>query len=552
MTKPKQANSLVMQATILATATIVSRIIGMVYNIPLVNILGDLGSGYYGAAQTIYALVLIVAALSIPAAVSKIISERLMLKEYKNAQRIFKCSMIYVAIVGGVCAIATFILAPYIVKGSTNAVLSLRVLTPTIFLSSILSVYRGYFQAYGDMVPTSMSQIVEQIFNAIFSIGATLLFIHLAMQMGNAEESAKYGAAGGTLGTGIAVIAGLIYVMYIYQKRKPEIRRNITSDTTKELLRYRTILKILFIIVSPMILSACIYNINVSVDMIIYLNIMESKGFSQDITNALYGVYNRKYMVLANVPIGMAAAVASAIIPGISGAYGTGNKADCNHKINQAMQLTMVLCLPSAVGLLVLAKPVVDLIYFGSIPETYYLLMLGGLSIVLYGISSVTNGVLQGIGKVNIPVINAVVALVLHLCVLVPLLYLTDLGIYTLIIATVVYAVFMVFLNQRAVSRYLGCKLDKRAVFFVPILSSIVMGIVAYVVYYVALKITEYLGMSYRFANAIGVLCAVLLAVFSYFALMMKIGGYTREHLEAFPKGNIVANLATKMHIIKE
>ena len=194
----KLSKNFAMQAVILAAASIISKLIGMLYNIPFVNILSPEGNGYYGTAQTIYALVLLITTFSIPAAVSKIMVERIERGEYRNVKRIFKGSMLYVLVVGGLAALFTYVFAPVLVKETSNAVLSLRILAPTIFLSGFLSVYRGYYQAYGNMVPTSISQIVEQIFNAIFSIGMAILFIHLAASSGREDRVAEYGAAGGT------------------------------------------------------------------------------------------------------------------------------------------------------------------------------------------------------------------------------------------------------------------------------------------------------------------------------------------------------------------
>ena len=204
--KKKIATNFAMQATILAAASIISKLIGMLYNIPFANMLGSIGNGYYGRAQTIYAFILLIATFSIPAAVSKIMAEYIEKGEYKNVKRIFNGAMIYVLVVGGIAALFTYFAAPVLV--TENTVPALRVLAPTVFLSGFLSVYRGYFQAYGNMVPTSVSQIVEQIFNAVFSIGAAVLFMRIAtIQHQNADI---YGAAGGTLGTGIAALAGLI------------------------------------------------------------------------------------------------------------------------------------------------------------------------------------------------------------------------------------------------------------------------------------------------------------------------------------------------------
>lgn len=147
------------QAAVLAGAGILSRVIGLLYRSPLFQIIGDEGNGYYGTAYAIYSMILMIATYSIPTAVSKIISGKLALGEYRNARRVFKCAFIYVVSAGLVAGILTFAFAPVLVKEQPNAILSLQILAPTIFLSGFLAIYRGYLQAYKTMIPTSISQI---------------------------------------------------------------------------------------------------------------------------------------------------------------------------------------------------------------------------------------------------------------------------------------------------------------------------------------------------------------------------------------------------------
>lgn len=547
----KISGNFAMQATILAVASIVSKLIGMLYNIPFANILSTEGNGYYGAAQTVYALVLLIATFSIPAAVSKIMAERIEKGEYRNVKRIFNGAMLYVLVVGGIAAIFTYVCAPLFV--TKNAVLSLRILAPTIFLSGFLSVYRGYFQAYGNMVPTSISQIVEQIFNAVVSIVAALVFMQWAEAMGYGGETAKYGAAGGTVGTGIAVVAGLCYMFFLFRSEKKELREKMLKDTTASLMSYKEVVKLLLLIATPIIFSSFIYNVNVTLDMTIYQKMLEHMGMSGEVIDGQYGLYSRMYLVLANVPIAMAAAVASAVIPSVSSAYAADNKAECNRKISQSMQLTMVLTVPCAVGFAVLGKPIVRLVYYSlSVEDTHtvaVLLLLGGVSIILYGISSVLNGVLQGIGKVNVPVMSSAVALVLHVFLLVPLIGVVKLGIYSLILATAFYAVIVVFINYHYIKKYLDFKLEWRQTVWLPVASSIIMGIVAILVYKGLNLVLRYIAGAY-ISNAIAALTAIVLAACVYFISMIKIGGYTKEMLLAFPKGALLARIAEKLHLI--
>ncbi|MCM1178854.1 MAG: polysaccharide biosynthesis protein [Clostridium sp.] len=552
--KRKIGMNFALQATILAVASIVSKLIGMIYNIPFANILKEEGNGYYGRAQTIYALILLIATFSIPVAISKIMAERIEKGEYRNVRRIFRGSMVYVLIVGGIAAIITYVFAPYMVKEVQNAVLSLRMLAPTVFLSGFLSVYRGYYQAYGNMVPTSISQIVEQIFNAVVSIAAALALIKWAAANGMTDsEIARYGAAGGTIGTGVAVLAGLVYMMFLFHSERKELDERIKADTTSELLSYRQVIKLLLMIATPIIFSSFIYNVNVTLDMKVFDWLFAKTGADEAVISAQYALYNRYYMVLANVPIAMAAAVASAIIPRVSSSYSEGNVTECNRRIQQSLELAATLTMPCAVGFAVLAKPIVRLIYYNlskdSTDTVAILLISGGLSIVLYGISSVLNGVLQGIGKVNIPVISAASALVLHVFLLIPLLLFTDLGVYSLIFATLLYVVIIIVINIRAVRNTLGFKMQWKSAVWVPLGSSFVMGVVAVIVYMGCHALCIYV-MGQRMANAVAVAIAIIVAALSYFIAIIKFGGYTKERLEAFPKGAALAKIAAKFHLL--
>lgn len=547
--KKKTATNFAMQATILAIASIVSKLIGMLYNIPFANMLGPVGNGYYGRAQTIYAFILLIATFSIPSAVSKIMAEYIQKDEYKNVNRIFKGSMLYVLVVGGFAALFTYFAAPLLV--TENAVPALRILAPTVFISGFLSVYRGYFQAYGNMVPTSVSQIVEQVFNAVFSIGAAVIFIKIATAKG--QNTDIYGAAGGTLGTGIAAIAGLIYIVFLFQRRKKELTASIKSDTSDSVMSYKEVIRLLLMIATPIILSSAIYNINVPLDMTIHDKILYAIGTNKELVDGQYGLYSRYYLVLANVPIAMAAAIASAVIPGISGAYATGNKAECNRKITQSMQLAMTLTVPCAFGFAVLGRQIVALVYYrlntADNHTVAYLLLFGGISIVIYGISSVLNGVLQGIGKVNVPVISSLTALVLHILVLVPMLLL-GFGTYSLIAATAFYAIVVVYMNYRCVKKELDYHIDWKTILWVPVGAAAIMGAAAYISYKLLFMLLCMFTGKF-ISNAIAVLLAIIIAAMVYFISTIKIGGYTKEMLLAFPKGALLVKIASKLHLIQ-
>ena len=170
---------MLVQGGILASAGLICSVIGLLYRGPLTGIIGDEGNGYYSSAYNIYNIVLLISSYSIPSAMSKIISQKLAVHEYRNAQRIFHCAIIYVCIMGGIGSLFVFFGAPLFLDGYSIPVV--RVFAPIIFIFGPLGVLRGYFQAHRTMIPTSASQLVEQILNAIVSVGGAYLLVRLAV-----------------------------------------------------------------------------------------------------------------------------------------------------------------------------------------------------------------------------------------------------------------------------------------------------------------------------------------------------------------------------------
>ena len=553
MGKKKRTNNFAMQATILAAASIVSKLIGMIYNIPFANLLEEEGNGYYGKAQTVYYLILLIATFSIPQAVSKIMAEKIEKGEYRNVKRIFDVSMLYVLIVGLIAAGITFFGAPQFV--SPSAVLSLRVLAPTLFLSGFASVYRGYYQAYGNMVPTSVSQVIEQIFNAFFSIAMAVLFMNIAVSIGKADCRQMYGAAGGTVGTGAGVLSGLIYMAIIYNRDKSELRERMNSDTTGSIMTYKEAFKTLLMIATPIIFSSFIYNVNGTLDMKLHEAIMKSHGYTEQYYSAQYGLYSRYYLVLANIPIAMASAVSSTVIPRVSANHAAGDIAGCRKSISKALQLTMVLTIPCAIGFMTLGRPIISLLYprltEKSVQTAAELLLFGGVSIIFYGFSSVLNGVLQGVGRVNFPVVSASVALVFHIILLYILLEYTDLGTLSFIAATLLYVLIIVGMNYWNIKKHLQYSIDWKNVIVMPLVSAVIMGVVALSVYFIFTFILSNAFGEY-IRSGIAVIAAIIIAAITYFVSLLRFGGYTEEMLLAFPKGAAVARMAKKFHIIQE
>lgn len=539
----KKQNSFLKQAAILGAAGIIVRIIGMLYRSPLTAIISDEGNGYYGAAYNIYTIILLISSYSIPLAISKIISAKLALHEYKNAHRVFICAMWYVVIIGTTASLFTWFAADLLVEG--NSVPALRVLAPTILFSGILGVLRGYFQAHGSMLQTSVSQIMEQLINAIISIWAAWFLTHSYIGTENAALIPIEGAAGGALGTGAGVLAGLLFMAFVYLLNRSFISKRLERDHSSSLQSYKTIFKTILLMVTPVIFSTFIYNSITAIDSTLYYKItMYMKHWTEEQSAVQYGVFSGKYTVIINIPIALASSISSAMIPSVSASYETDDFTATRLRISEAIRFTMLLAIPATVGIGVLAYPIMALLF--PQPETIVLasdlLRIGCICVIFYALSTVTNAVLQGIGKVNIPMRNAAIALVAHLAVLIPLLVYTELDLYALLIGTVTYSLSMCILNDLSVRKYLGFRLDIKKSFLLPALSATIMGIATWGSYYLA----RIAGAG----NVTSLAVSVPLSVIVYFMAILATKAITEDELSRFPKGGLLVKISKKLHLL--
>lgn len=545
----KKSNSFVKQAGILAAAGIICRFIGLLYRSPLTHIIGETGNGYYAPAYRIYQMILLISSYSIPAAISKVISQRLAIHQYKNAQKIFRCSVLYVVVVGGIASLFAFFAADILIPG--KAAMVLRTLAPTIFFSGLLGVLRGYFQANKTMVQTSVSQIIEQILNAAVSMGAAYLLMRIFAQEDELQRAA-WGAVGSALGTGVGVLVALIFMLLVYQMNKSIIRRRISQDRSSELLSNGEIFKIIIFMVTPVLLSTFAYNASAFINQSLFLGIMDSVHKVEELEILrVNGIYDTEAVTLSNIPIAIASAMASAILPSISGSFETKNIKEVNRKIETAIRTIMFIAIPAAVGMAVLARPIVWLLFntnADSITLGGHLLSALGASIVFYSLSTLSNSILQAVGKAAKPVTNALIALAVQTAAAALLLAFTNLGIYSLAIAVTVYSFLMCLLNGISVKKATGYRQEIVKTFLLPLWASIIMGIAAAAVYHGLLFV---LPQGYA-GSAVSLMVAVVVGVLVYFVMALKLGVMNKKELREIPGGSILVKIAVKMHLMKK
>lgn len=547
-TRKRKGANFVVQGGILAMAGIIVRLIGILYRVPLTNTIGDEGMGYYSIAFNVYNIVLILSSYSMPLAVSKMVATRLAVGQYKNSVRVLKTALFYGTVVGALGCGVTWFLADYFAAELFKAPLAayaLRTLAPTIWIMAYLGVMRGYFQGQGTMVPTAVSQILEQIIHAavsvvaafyLFQMGAKASLIH-----GEAGYAEAYGAAGGTLGTGMGALTALIFVLALFIISRPALSRKLRRDKSGSRESYRALTGIFICTVVPVILSTTVYNVNAVLDNGLVAYGMEKLGQSDEYL-ALWGIYNNKYLLLVHVPLAMANSLASSLIPSLSSAVAAKDRKQVLGKISTVIRCAMIISIPSAVGLTVLAAPIIRLLFGADNDEAVNMLIVGSVAVVFLSLSTVSNAILQGINHMRTPIKNALISLLLHLIALYILLMYCRLGIYSVLIANILFSVFMCALNAAAIRRYMRYRQEIKKTFLLPAAASFLMGAAAFAVY-------RLVHMAVG-SNALSTMAAIAAAVAVYAVALIKLGAIDESDMRTMPGGTRLLAAAKRFHLI--
>lgn len=511
MNQKKSIKNLIMHGGILAVAGILVRVIGLVYRIPMLNIIGDEAYGIYSAAYNVYNIMLVLSSYGLPMAVSKLVSDRLAKKQYRDAKKIFLSSMTVAVCTGGIAAGITFFGAGFIERhfysGYDGISLPLRVLAPTIFIVSLLGVLRGFYQGQGTTIPTAISQLLEQVVNAAVSIFAGYILIRTFKE---SVEVSGYGAAGGTMGTAFGALMALAFLVFLYLIYRPAFNRKLKRDTYSVDEPYSDILKVIIMTMVPIILGQTFYQISATIDDIMFGKIMLKAGMtSSEITKAI-GNYNSSYVILTGVVMGVASAMSASMLPSIVTSKARREYEEISEKISATIKTNMFIAIPSFVGLTILGKPIVQLLFakFDS-DQGGMMLKIGGIAVIFYTISTVTSSALQGIDKMKLPVIHSSISLLIHVILVFVLLKFTNLGIYAIVIGSTTFPVVVMILNLVSLNRYVGYTQEVIQTLFVPFVCSVIMGIIAVLTFNLFIMLSD--------SNFIAVCFALVMAAVSYF-----------------------------------
>ena len=542
----KKNHSFLMQGMILAGAGIITRLIGIAYRIPVNNILGDEGQGFYGYAFSIYNIALLLTSYSLPLAVSKLVSARMAKEESKNAQRILKGALAFAILVGALVSVLVFVFADTIAgKSLPLSVYALRVLAPGLFIVAIMGVLRGYFQGMGTMVPTAISQILEQIVNAVVSIIGASYLLEMGKKIKDVNPSLPYayGAAGGTLGTVSGALIGLIFLVILMKRYYPTMQKMVFEDKTETAERYKDIYKILLLTIAPVLLSTAIYNVSDILDQSIFSNIMAHQGYKEKEIAAFLGMFTGKYNTLINIPLAIANALGASLIPSLTATITKGTMKEVREKISMVIRVVMLIAIPSCVAFFVIPDRILSLLYRGNITIPANMLRIGAISVVFFCLSTVTNSILQGLNKMTTPVIHGAISLGIHLVVVVFLLIVPKWGIYSLVVGNLVFSLSMCLLNALAMKRATQYHQELKKTYVLPVAASLVMGVVIAIAAY---------GFSLVMPDKLATILTIPIALVVYVMALIQCKALSGSEIKAFPAGTKIFAVLKRLHMINE
>lgn len=506
------------QGSILALAGIIVRLIGMLYRIPLANIIGDEGNGIYSVAYNVYNIAMVLSSYGLPMAVSKLVSTELAKRRYRNTERIFKMVLCYAVLSGGIAASLIFFgadfLAENVYSGYAGIERPLRVLAPTVFIVAILGTIRGFFQGHNTMLPTAVSQVIEQIINAVVSILAAYMLVRANAA---SPEKASFGAAGSTIGTAAGSAAALVFVGLLFFCMQPSFKRKMAKDHTDVLQSYEEICKLILYTTIPIVVGQTFHQISAVFDDILFGKVMTMRNVDASVISSSSGVYNSIYILLIGIPMGIASSMASSTLPSIARSKAQGLHVEVKEKIYAAIKFNMMIAIPSAIGLAVLGEQVAMLLF----PRLDYvtggiMLRYGSFAVVFFALSTITGSILQAVNRMVKPVVHSCVSLLIHLALVTILMFRTNLGIYSFIVGYVTFPMVICILNLITLRRELRYHQEWKNTFLIPLACALFMGILSLLTYHGLYMISK--------SNTLSLVTAVIVAMAAYFIPMYKTG----------------------------
>ncbi len=526
-------------AAILGFAGLIVKVLGAAFRIPLTNIVGADGMANYQVAYPIYAALVVISTAGLPAAISKLVSERVTLGDYRGAHHVFQTAFKLLVFIGVISTVMMYALSGVLANAAQipSARLSLIMIAPSLFFVSILSAYRGYFQGLQMMSPTAVTQVIEQA----VKFGAGLYFAWLWFPRGEA-----FGAAGALLGVTVSEVCALALIILMYSRKKKRFQQNRTPERGFAIISGRSTMRDLLYTAVPVTIGACLMPIVNFLDTLIVTNTMANidySAFNPLTPKTSFGVLTGSVNPLINMPAVLSLALCMSLVPAISEARAQKSPALVSARSAMGFKLSLLIGLPCAVGMFILAGPIISLLYSKGLEPDELMVGTQLLQTLSVGVLFLTllqsmTGVLQGAGHPGIPLFSLALGAIVKIVISILLIRVPSININGAAIGTAACYGIAALLNVGFVLKHTRPSIKPVSGILMPVLSTVVMGAVVFLLYNAAAP---------SLGSTKAALISIAAAVIVYVVMLFLTRTIRKEDMEFIPGGGRVTRFMKRL-----
>ena len=584
-----KSNSFIRGALILGIANLLVKVIGAVFKIPLINLIGDDGMGYFNVAYQIYTFMFIIATAGFPIAISKMVAESMAQDNELEAKRIFQTAFGFLSVIGLIGALVLYFFNKQLeglvsVPGSSIGIMSIA---PAVFFVAMASVFRGYFQGRQNMFPTAASEVIEATAKLVVGMLLASIVTNMsvngdlssaidfaARQVKSSYNQTIFASAGAIFGVTVGTLLSFLLLgsIYIITQR----RKKVYPTLDLELRSRKQILKDLILIAVPITIGASVSSLTTLIDMgtitrrlvirpeilSVYSSMFEEgtaffkKAAEEGWTGlelykqqaaTLYGMYTGKALTMFNLPLTLVVALGMSVVPAISASLAQDKKLDARAITESTIRIAVLFAAPCALGMCCLSKEVLYILFSDFNAET--VLAILSIAIIPVAVVSITNAILQAYGKVYYPVINMLIGGLAK--VLFNFFFIPYLGIDGAPVGTFICYLVIAVLNMRGIIKHAEIKFKWKEFIFKPLFAAIIMGAVGFVLGTFITSESYLLADGGATMKKLVIICEIGICAIVYFFAAFAVGAIQRSDILQLPKGEKIANLLTKFKLLK-
>ncbi len=513
----------------LSIAGIIVKLMSLLYVPIIIRILGDEGYGIYLASYDIFSLIYVITNSGMQIAIAKQIAEFMALNQYQNVLKVFYVGKKILFFIGLVSTFILFFMSEVVADlvGSSRSYLAILFLSPTIFFTSILAAYRGFFQGISNMVPVAVSQVVEQVFNIFVSISCAVVLV---------EYNLELGAAGGTVGTTIGAVIAIVFLFYVSKREK--VIYNISGDVPylscelerRNMVSTYNIIRTFLRYGIPVILTSGIQYVGAVIDLALVKNRLLYAGFDYATSDILYGLLG-KYKTLIYVPLAFIAALSASIIPEIVRSVVLDDKRDLHNKIEFALKVAFLISIPACVGLSVLSEPIYSILFSVNYIDGYTLMSYGSTLVIFMAVVQIQTTILQGINKFYHVFFSLLLGVFVKLLSNYFLVGIPFININGAVIGSILCFLVSMSINNIMINKYINIENKVFINVFKPILAALIMGLIVNLSY----KVFCHILGGFSFGVYVSFISSLLLGCTIYFVLIIFLRYIRKVDLEFMP-----------------